>query len=76
MAVDKSAWIKACSMKYFMKCSFFHKFLSRSFFILSKVFLLTKSLNTACALTEIKQNLLHWIFVFQDKGFSLVLSSY
>ena len=41
-----------------------------------KFFMITKGLTTALAPTEMKQNLLHWIFFHQDKGFLVVLSSY
>ena len=45
-------------MKYFPKCYFFvHKFISMQFLYCLGFFILTKSLNTACSLTEMKQNL-------------------
>ena len=46
--------------KYFMKFLFFFINLSQSNFLnCYKFFIVTKSLNTACAPAEMKQNLLH-----------------
>ena len=51
-------YVKFCKIFFYL-----HKIISRQFFILPVVFILTKNFNTAHTHTEVKPNLLHSVFL-------------
>ena len=63
-----------CEMFFF----FFFKNFSQGNFLYCQIFVISKNLNTACTLTEIKQKLLlfFFFFFFFRKDFFSVFSSY